>query len=237
MAETILHKADSRGNANHGWLQSRHSFSFAEYYDAQKMNFGALRVLNDDIVAGGMGFGMHNHSNMEIISIPLSGNLEHADSMGNKAIIQQGDVQLMSAGKGVAHSEYNKSASKMVKFLQIWILPNQQNVEPRYDQISLNKEDRINQWQQIISPNKNDSGMWLHQNAWLSLGCFDANFTCNYTMKSPGNGVYVFVLSGNCLVENIKLQNRDALGVWDTTTTQIQALSANTEILLIEVPM
>ncbi len=172
--ETVLHRADTRGNANHGWLHSRHSFSFANYYNPERMNFGVLRVLNDDIVAGGRGFGKHPHSNMEIISIPLSGDLEHKDSMGNATVIKQGDIQVMSAGTGVAHSEYNKNENEEVKFLQIWVIPNKENVTPRYDQIKLSEIQKENSFYQILSPNKDDQGVWIHQNAWFHLGDFEA---------------------------------------------------------------
>jgi len=173
MANTILHKAETRGYANHGWLQSKHTFSFANYYNPQRMHFGVLRVLNDDRVEAGMGFGTHPHDNMEIISIPLEGDLEHKDSMGNTAIIKKGDVQVMSAGSGITHSEYNRSKDSLVKFLQIWIFPNKKNVAPRYDQISLNSNDRHNKLQQIVSPNANEEGVWINQDAWFFMGKFD----------------------------------------------------------------
>ena len=167
MTNIVLHKADSRGDANHGWLHSKHTFSFANYYNPERMNFGALRVLNDDTVAAGMGFGKHPHDNMEIISIPLSGDLEHKDSMNNVTVIKSGDIQVMSAGTGIQHSEYNKNIDAEVKFLQIWVFPNKNNVTPRYDQITLNMADRKNKLQQILSPNPNDAGVWIHQNAWF----------------------------------------------------------------------
>ena len=173
MSKIIIHKADSRGEANHGWLHSFHSFSFAGYYNPEKIHFGALRVLNDDTVAGGMGFGTHPHDNMEIISIPLEGDLEHKDSMGNVAVIKKGDIQVMSAGTGIQHSEKNKNSNQAVKFLQIWVFPNKKNVTPRYDQISLNLNDRHNKLQQILSPNANDEGVWIHQDAWFHLGNFE----------------------------------------------------------------
>jgi quercetin 2,3-dioxygenase len=168
--KTIFHSSSSRGHANHGWLKSHHSFSFANYYNPEKIHFGALRVLNDDYVAPGMGFGEHPHQNMEIISIPLEGDLEHKDSMGNVTVIKHGDIQVMSAGTGVYHSEYNKSKSNSVKFLQIWVIPNKENVKPRYDQITLNLKDRENKLQQILSPDANDEGVWIHQDAWFHLG-------------------------------------------------------------------
>src|ERR1700754_2737741 len=162
LENTVLHKADTRGHANHGWLDSHHTFSFANYYNPERMSFGVLRVLNDDRVDPGMGFGKHPHDNMEIISIALEGDLEHKDSMGNTAVIKKGDIQVMSAGTGIYHSEYNRNKDKLTKFLQIWVYPNKKNVTPRYDQISLNEEDRRNKLQQILSPNANDEGVWIH---------------------------------------------------------------------------
>ena len=234
--KTVLHKAETRGNANHGWLHSRHTFSFAGYYDPERMHFGVLRVLNDDIVAGGMGFGAHPHDNMEIISIPLEGDLEHKDSMGNKTVIRNGDIQVMSAGTGITHSEYNKNSDKEVKFLQIWVFPNKKNVEPRYDQITLNLEDRHNKLQQILSPHPEDAGVWIHQNAWFHLGKFDEGFSTDYQIKSQGNGVYAFILSGDVQINDQKLNSRDGYGIWDTDKFTISA-NSNAEVLLMEVPM
>lgn len=234
--KTVLHKAETRGNANHGWLRSRHTFSFAGYYDPERMHFGVLRVLNDDIVAGGMGFGAHPHDNMEIISIPLEGDLEHKDSMGNKTVIRNGDIQVMSAGTGITHSEYNKNSDKEVKFLQIWVFPNKKNVEPRYDQITLNLEDRHNKLQQVLSPNPEDAGVWIHQNAWFHLGKFDEGFSTEYQIKSQGNGVYAFILSGDVQINDQQLNSRDGYGIWDTDKFTISA-NSNAEVLLMEVPM
>ncbi|MEL6866846.1 MAG: pirin family protein, partial [Bacteroidota bacterium] len=188
--KTVLHKANTRGHADHGWLNSHHSFSFANYHNPERMHFGVLRVLNDDIVSGGKGFGRHPHDNMEIISIPLEGDLEHKDSMGNVTVIKQGDVQVMSAGTGIYHSEYNKNRDRAVKFLQIWLFPNRKNVNPRYDQITLEQRDIKNQLYQILSPNPNDEGVWIHQNAWFHMGQLDAGTTANYTLKDKNNGVY-----------------------------------------------
>lgn len=234
--KTVLHKAETRGNANHGWLRSRHTFSFAGYYDPERMHFGVLRVLNDDIVAGGMGFGAHPHDNMEIISIPLEGDLEHKDSMGNKTVIRNGDIQVMSAGTGITHSEYNKNSDREVKFLQIWVFPNKKNVEPRYDQITLNLEDRHNKLQQVLSPNPEDAGVWIHQNAWFHLGKFDEGFSTEYQIKSQGNGVYAFILSGDVQINDQQLNSRDGYGIWDTDKFTISA-NSNAEVLLMEVPM
>lgn len=237
MENIILHPAQTRGNANHGWLNSYHTFSFANYYNPERMHFGVLRVLNDDTVAGGQGFGKHPHDNMEIISIPLEGDLEHQDSMGNTTVIKQGDIQVMSAGTGILHSEFNKNKDKQVKFLQIWVFPNKKNVKPRYDQISLNKNDRKNKFQQILSPNENDAGVWIHQNAWFHLGTFDDKITTNYTLKDNKNGVYAFIIKGNASIAGQKLSARDGLGIWNVKSLEITALSADTEILLMEVPM
>jgi quercetin 2,3-dioxygenase len=236
MANTVLHKADTRGHANHGWLNSYHSFSFANYYNPDRMHFGVLRVLNDDTVAEGRGFGTHPHDNMEIISIPLSGDLEHKDSMGNTTVIRNGDVQAMSAGTGIYHSEYNKNADNLVKFLQIWVFPNKRNVTPRYDQITLNAADRKNKLQQILSPNADDAGVWIHQDAWFHLADFDKDTASDYTIKKAGNGVYAFVLKGDVTINDTPLSTRDGLGVWDTEKLTIKATS-DAEFLLMDVPM
>ncbi|MBI3135077.1 MAG: pirin family protein [Bacteroidetes bacterium] len=237
MANTILHKAESRGHAHHGWLNSYHTFSFAGYYNPERMHFGALRVLNDDTVEAGMGFGTHPHSNMEIISIPLEGDLEHRDSMNTTAVIKNGDIQVMSAGSGITHSEYNKNTDRPVKFLQIWIFPNKQNVEPRYDQITLKATDRQNKLHQILSPDKADNGVWIHQEAWFHLGKFDKDQTTAYTLKKETNGVYAFVLSGSFTLNETELNKRDGLGIWNTNQFSLKATSEGAEILLMEVPM
>lgn len=236
MANTVLHKAETRGHANHGWLNSYHTFSFANYYNPERVHFGALRVLNDDTVAAGMGFGTHPHDNMEIISIPLEGDLEHKDNIGNTTVIRNGDIQVMSAGTGVQHSEYNKNRDHLVKFLQIWVYPNQRNVQPRYDQITLNAADRKNQLQQIISPNADDAGVWIHQDAWFHLADFDAGKTAEYQIHKTGNGVYAFVLKGDVSINGQALSTRDGLGIWDTDQFTIEA-SSDAEFLLMEVPM
>lgn len=236
MANSVLHRAETRGNANHGWLQSYHTFSFANYYNPERMHFGVLRVLNDDTVQGGMGFGTHPHDNMEIISIPLEGDLEHKDSMGNTAVIRNGDVQVMSAGTGIKHSEYNKNKNSQVKFLQIWVFPNKRNVTPRYDQITLDAADRKNKLQQILSPNPNDAGVWIHQDAWFHLTDLDKGKSIEYKIKKAGNGVYAFVLSGDVTINGQSLHRRDGLGIWDTNELSIAA-DSHTELLLMEVPM
>lgn len=236
MENKVLHKATSRGHADHGWLNSRHTFSFASYYNPDRVHFGVLRVLNDDVVAGGMGFGTHPHDNMEIISIPLEGDLEHKDSMGNTTVIRNGDIQVMSAGTGIHHSEYNKNKDTAVKFLQIWLFPNKKNVTPRYDQLSLNPADRHNILQQIVSPNPDDAGVWIHQNAWFYLGSLDKDNTQTYDVKQKGNGVYVFMISGSATIDGIKLDDRDGLGIWAKDRFKIEA-NENCEILLMDVPM
>ncbi|MFY0482942.1 pirin family protein [Flavobacterium sp. PLA-1-15] len=237
LESTVLHKANTRGHANHGWLDSHHTFSFANYHNPERMHFGVLRVLNDDRVDAGMGFGKHPHDNMEIISIPLEGDLRHEDSMGNKAVIKKGDIQVMSAGTGIFHSEYNNSSENLTKFLQIWVYPNKKNVSPRYDQITLNEADRHNKLQQIISPNADDEGVWIHQDAWFHLGDFDKDFNTTYNLKKAGNGIYAFVLKGDFTIGNIELNQRDGLGIWDTSSITIKANSQDAQILLMEVPM
>lgn len=237
MANTILHKAETRGDANHGWLHSKHTFSFANYHNPERMHFGVLRVLNDDYVAPGMGFGTHPHNNMEIISIPLEGDLEHKDSMGNVAVIKNGDVQVMSAGTGITHSEYNRNKDKPVKFLQIWVFPNKRNVQPRYDQITLDINDRHNKFQQIVSPNATDAGVWIYQDAWFHLGKFDKDFSIDYNIKKSGNGVYAFILKGDITIDGTVINERDGFGVWDTDKITVNANSQDAEILLMEVPM
>ncbi|KAA5532457.1 pirin family protein [Taibaiella lutea] len=233
----VIHHAETRGHANHGWLDSYHSFSFANYYNPERMHFGVLRVLNDDRVDPGMGFGTHPHDNMEIISIPLEGDLEHKDSMGNTTVIRNGDIQAMSAGTGIFHSEYNKNKDKLTRFLQIWVFPNKKNVTPRYDHITLNLEDRHNKLQQILSPNADDEGVWIHQNAWFHLGKFDKDVNETYAVKSKGNGVYVFLLSGKMMIDGHEINTRDGIGIWDTEQIHISSLTPDAEVLLMEVPM
>jgi len=235
--KTILHKAATRGHANHGWLDSWHTFSFASYYDANRVHFGALRVLNDDTVAPGMGFGKHPHDNMEIVSIPLEGDLEHGDSTGTKAVIKQGDVQVMSAGTGIIHSEKNKNSDQQVKFLQIWVFPNKKNVAPRYDQKTFTDSEKQNKLATVVSPiGTNDGGVQLHQDAWFHLGKLDKETTLTYNLKKKGNGVYAFVLEGDVTINEIVLNRRDGLGISETDSLSIKA-DKDAEILLMEVPM
>jgi len=234
--KSVLHKAATRGHADHGWLNSHHTFSFAGYNDPERMHFGVLRVLNDDQVAPGRGFGTHPHDNMEIISIPLEGDLEHKDSMGNTTTIKEGDVQVMSAGTGIQHSEYNKNADQEVKFLQIWVFPNKRNVEPRYDQISLREIEKKNKFYQVLSPNPDDEGVWVHQDAWFHLGNFEAGATDSYQIKKEGNGVYAFILEGAVEIDGQKLEKRDGFGIWDADAFNFKATS-DSRVLLMEVPM
>lgn len=236
MKNVIIHKANERGHADHGWLKAYHSFSFANWYHPEKVHFGVLRVLNDDTVAPGMGFGMHPHDNMEIITIPLEGDLAHKDSMGNEATIKFGDVQVMSAGTGVRHSEFNPNADQRTKLLQIWLFPNKQNVTPRYQQITLNTEDRHNRLQQILSPNEGDEGVWIHQDAWFHMGRFDKGISTKYDLKRAGNGVYLFVISGNITVDETTLETRDAIGIWNAHSISIKAES-EAEFLIMDIPM
>lgn len=233
---TVLHKAETRGHANHGWLDSWHTFSFANYYNPERMRFGVLRVLNDDTVSPGRGFSTHPHDNMEIISIPLEGDLEHKDSMGNVSVIREGDVQVMSAGTGVSHSEYNKNRDMPVKFLQIWMFPRERNVEPRYDQISIRDIEEKNAFYQILSPDPGQQGVWVHQDAWFHLGRFDKGATGNYTLHKAGNGIYAFVLEGDVNIGGQSLSRRDGLGIWDADRIEVTA-GSDARILLMEVPM
>lgn len=233
----VLHSANTRGHANHGWLDSYHTFSFANYHNPERMHFGVLRVLNDDRVDAGMGFGTHPHDNMEIISIPLEGDLEHKDSMGNVAVIKHGDIQVMSAGTGIQHSEFNRNKDKLTKFLQIWVFPNKRNVTPRYDQLTMNEKDGQNKFQQILSPNPNDEGVWIHQNAWFHLGNFDKGISTEYKIKAKGNGVYAFIINGDATIEGQQLHHRDGFGIWDVDKLKITSDSSKTKILLMEVPM
>jgi redox-sensitive bicupin YhaK (pirin superfamily) len=234
----VVHRSDTRGRANHGWLYSRHTFSFANYYHPERMHFGALRVLNDDHVEAGRGFGTHPHDNMEIVSIPLEGDLEHRDSMGNVAVIRHGEVQVMSAGKGITHSEFNRNSESPVKFLQIWMFPNARDVEPRYDQLQLNPVDRVNRLQQILSPSSEDDGVWVHQDAWWHMGKFDEGVSVQHPLHRPlSHGVYAFILSGTWTLNGTELGPRDGMGVWGVEALDLQATSGDAEILLMEVPM
>ena len=232
----IYHSAETRGYADHGWLSANHSFSFASYYDPNRMNFGALRVLNDDTISPGKGFGKHSHDNMEIITIPLKGDLEHKDSLGNIGAINEGEIQVMSAGTGIYHSEYNKNSDKFINLLQLWVMPKKQDVKPRYDQRSFKGLKKKNSIYQVLSPYPEDEGMWIHQDAWIHLGDFEEVTSVDYMLKKKGNGVYIFVIEGIFKVANEKLEKRDALGVWNTESITFEAQSKS-QVLLIEVPM
>lgn len=234
--KTVYHAADTRGEAHHGWLHSRHTFSFSGYHNPQRMNFGALRVINDDHVAAGMGFGTHPHHNMEIISIPLSGDLAHRDSMGNGSVIRSGDIQVMSAGTGITHSEMNPNPDQDVKFLQIWVFPREKNVTPRYQQITLANDITQQDFQQILSPTPDDEGVWIHQDAWFSLAKFSDGLKKAYQLKQADNGVYAFVIEGRAKIAGQELATRDGLGIWETDSFTVESIG-NSEILLMEVPM
>jgi len=232
----ILHKANNRGHADHGWLNAWHSFSFANYHDPSKVHFGVLRVLNDDTIAGGMGFGTHPHDNMEIITIPLSGQLEHKDSMGNTGIISKGEVQVMSAGTGIRHSEKNKNQDEALKLLQIWVFPDKRNVEPRYDQKGFDLEAAKNNLLTIVSPMGEKEGLNIHQNAWFSLGKLEKGFATTYDLKDKKNGVYAFVIDGDVTINEETLNRRDGLGIAETAKLEIKAIT-DAELLLMEIPM
>jgi redox-sensitive bicupin YhaK (pirin superfamily) len=235
--KSILNKANTRGHANHGWLDSYHSFSFAGYYDPKRVHFGALRVLNDDTVAGGMGFGAHPHDNMEIISIPTEGELEHKDTMGNTQVIRQGDVQVMSAGTGIQHAEKNKNSDKQVKFFQIWVFPKEKNVKPRYDQKNFTDAAKHNKLLTVVSPlGSNDGGVQIHQDAWFSIGKLDKDFSTTYALHKKENGVYAFVIEGDITINGQKLDRRDGLEITETDNLEITA-GSDAELLLMEVPV
>ena len=238
MANSVFHKSTSRGHANHGWLNAHHSFSFANHYDPQRMHFGVLRVLNDDIVAPSMGFGTHPHDNMEIITIPLRGALRHKDNMGNQEVIHESEVQVMSAGTGITHSEFNANADQEVNLLQIWLYPKQRNIKPRYAQQSFKSEDRINELQTVVTPLGQEEGtaVGINQDAWFSLGTLKAGIEKEYKVRLKTNGVYVFVIDGTVSINGQPLSKRDALGIWDVEKLDIKAES-DAEILLMDVPM
>ena len=231
----IFHSASTRGEANHGWLHAKHSFSFANYFNPERIQFGALRVLNDDTVAPGMGFGTHPHDNMEIITIPLEGALEHKDSMDNVGVIEADEIQVMSAGTGVYHSEYNRNKDQAVSLLQIWVFPNEQNVKPRYDQKNIKDLKKVNDLYPVVNPDPEAPGMWIHQDAWFHMGDFDTTTELEYALHKKGNGVYAFLIEGTAEIAGEKLQKRDALGVWDTDSFSLKA-NPHSRILLIEVP-
>jgi redox-sensitive bicupin YhaK (pirin superfamily) len=234
--KTIVHKANERGHADHGWLNAYHSFSFANWYNPEKIQFGVLRVLNDDTIAAGMGFGTHPHDNMEIITIPLEGDLAHKDSMGNGTTIKSGDIQVMSAGKGIQHSEFNPNPDQQTKLFQIWLFPKFRNVEPRYQQITLDKSLQKNDFAQILSPDPDDAGVWIHQDAWFYLSDFDKDYSKKLSLKKEGNGFYIMNIEGKIEVNAEKLERRDAIGIWETNEIEIKA-NSNAKFLVMEIPM
>jgi redox-sensitive bicupin YhaK (pirin superfamily) len=233
--QTVIHKSETRGHANHGWLDAHHSFSFGQWYNPERVHFGKLRLLNDDVVKAGFGFGKHPHDNMEIVTIPMQGALEHKDSTRGNGVISKNDVQVMSAGSGIEHSEFNHSKTEDVKLFQLWVFTNKPNTTPRYDQKTFDPKDRQNQFQTIVSPYGNE-GLWIYQDAWFSLGNFDIDISSTYTINKTGNGVYVFVIEGEIEIDGNILSKRDAIGVWDTDEVIIKT-NSNSEILLVEVPM
>lgn len=232
----VLHTSQTRGHANHGWLNAKHSFSFAQWYSPERINFGALRVLNDDIVAPGMGFGKHPHDNMEIITIPLRGSLRHEDSMGFSEVVKAGEVQVMSAGTGIFHSEMNASQEEEINLFQLWIFPNKQGVTPRYEQKSYDSADTAQRFLQLVSPNANEEGVWIHQNAWIHLVSMEENTSLTYTIKGSGNGAYFMNIDGEFKIEQERLNERDAIGIWDTKEIVLQNKQKG-QMLVIEVPM
>lgn len=235
MIKTI-HRADSRGLADHGWLKSRHTFSFAGYHDPERTRFGLLRVLNDDIVEPGEGFGTHPHDNMEIVSIPLKGALAHKDSTGSEHVINTGDVQIMSAGSGLYHSEYNASKKDAVNFLQIWVFPKERDIRPRYDQKTFSADARINRIQTVVSPDESSGALWINQDSYFSLATIEQGKAVEYKVNSKGNGLYIFVIEGKAEAAGEVLNKRDAIGLEEIEKLEIKA-EQKTELLLIEVPM
>lgn len=235
--KTILYKEETRGHAYHGWLDSKHTFSFANYFNPNRMGFGLLRVVNDDKVMGGEGFGTHPHNDMEIVSIPLSGELAHKDSMGHEEIIKTPEIQVMSAGTGITHSEYNASSTNPVEFFQIWVFPREEGTKPRYDQKAFDFNEKRNDFTNIVSPNGANESLWVNQDVWFNIGYFDKDKERNYNIKKEGNGLFAMVIEGEFEVEGIKLSRRDALGIHETNSIKIRSLSNDSRILLIDVPM
>ena len=234
--KTIIHKASDRGSADYGWLKPNFYFSFGQYYNPEKVHFGMLRVLNDDFIAGGGKFQTHPHDNMEIVTIPFSGALEHRDSTGGAGLIKAGDIQIMSAGTGVEHSEANASATEPVTLFQVWVFPKVKNISPRYDQRSFDITDRINQWQVVVSPREEDGALWINQDARFSLTKLSAGNSLSYTNAFKGNGVYLVVMNGSVKMNDISLGRRDALGISETDSFSITA-SEDAELLAVEIPM
>lgn len=234
----VLHPATTRGAANYGWLQANYSFSFSNYFDPNRLQFGMLRVLNDDTIAPAMGFGTHPHQNMEIVTIPQSGAVKHRDSMGNEGIVAAGDIQVMSAGSGVEHSELNASPKEALKLFQIWIFPEEENVTPRYDQKKIASLLTPNKISTVVKPKSeaSENDLWIHQQAYFNIGEFTENISTNYTLNQQGHGIYLMVIEGQVQVENDILKDRDAIGIWDTNNIEL-SVTEGTRLLLIEVPM
>lgn len=232
----MIHKSESRGHANHDWLDTHHTFSFGMYHEPSRIHFGMLRVLNDDFVIGSAGFGKHNHDNMEIISIPLQGSLAHSDSTGNEGVISTGDVQIMSAGSGIQHAEYNASETELVNFLQLWIIPKEKNIQPRYDQLSFTKEQLRNRLYNIVSATEKEGTLWINQDAELYLGEFDSSIEISHDIKSANHGIYIFIIEGSLTIGDITLNKRDGIGIYDTDSV-LATVHKNSKLLLIEVPI
>jgi redox-sensitive bicupin YhaK (pirin superfamily) len=231
----IIHTADSRGFQDHGWLKAAHSFSFGNYYDPKRSHFGLLRVLNDDIVAPAMGFGTHGHDNMEIVTIPLKGSLAHKDSLGSEGLIEPGEVQIMSAGSGIRHSEFNGSKTENVNLLQIWVFPKERNIQPRYDQRRFDNSGK-NTFTTLVSPDPESGAMWINQDAFFSKGNFEEGKSISYKIKHPGNGAYVYIIEGEVKLAEETLGKRDAIGIFDTDEFEIN-VTKDSIILVIDVPM
>lgn len=231
-----IHRAGSRGHANHGWLKTWHTFSFANYYCPNRMHFGALRVLNDDNVQAGMGFGMHPHENMEIITIVLDGELEHKDSMGNGSVIRQGEVQVMSAGTGIQHSEFNPSETNEVSLLQIWIFPDKKDLEPRYDQSRFPDQEMNGKWRIVISPQGQQNSLWVHQQAWFSMGMFAKGENTELQRNKSENNWYIFVLSGSVRIGDETFLMRDGVGIEEAGDNLSMEILADSKILAMELP-
>jgi len=231
----IIHRADTRGYHDYGWLKTRHTFSFSRYFNPERMNFGVLRVLNDDIVIGGAGFDTHPHDNMEIVSIPLKGSMVHKDSTGHEMVIREGDVQIMSAGTGLYHSEYNHSGTDDLNFLQIWIIPKKRNIDPRYEQKAFPSNDRKNGLKTVISPDQADT-LWINQDAYFTLGHSNPGQVFTYSIRKKGNGVYLFVIEGKVTIEKEVLERRDGMGLTDIDKVDLIA-APDTRFLVIEVPL
>ncbi len=235
--EKVIHKASQRGSADHGWLKATHSFSFANYFDSEKVHFGKLRVLNDDEIAPGKGFDLHPHQNMEIITIPLSGSLRHGDNMGNEEIISAGDVQVMSAGSGIWHSEFNASDVLPLKLFQIWIFTDKKGHKPRYEQKNFSPEERINNWQLLVSPKTKDESLWINQDAFISLIDTKDLRTIEYRLNKQGNGVYFMLINGEVEIDEENIRDRDAIGVWGFYESLEIHFLENSKLLAIEIPM